>query len=176
MIRSCPFSGKAPVIDESAFVDPTALVVGKVRIGARSSIWPQTVVRGDVHRIEIGDDTNVQDLSCLHVLKDRFSLTLGHRVSVGHGAMLHGCVIGDGTLVGMRAMVMDGAEIGESCLIAAGALVTPGFRAPPRSLVMGSPATVRRELGADELALLDRTWRNYVDYREAYIAQLGRGF
>lgn len=176
MIRSCPFSGETPAIDESAFVDPTALVVGKVRIGARSSIWPQTVVRGDVHRIGIGDDTNVQDLSCLHVLKDRFSLTLGNRVSVGHGAMLHGCVIGDGTLVGMRAMVMDGAEIGEQCLIAAGALVTPGFRAPPRSLVMGSPAKVRRELNADELELLDRTWRNYVDYRVAYIEQLGRGF
>lgn len=169
MIRPCPFSGIRPTIHETAYVDETALIVGKVCIGARSSIWPMTVVRGDVHEITIGDDTNVQDLSCLHVLKDRFSLTLGNRVSVGHAVMLHGCVIGDGSLVGMRATVMDGARIGESCLVAAGALVPPGFEAPPRSLVIGAPAKVKRELTADELELLDRTWRNYVDYREAYL-------
>lgn len=176
MIRPCPFSGETPQIDDSAFIDPTALVIGKVRLGARVSVWPGTVIRGDVHRIEIGDESNIQDLSCLHVLKDRFSLTLGKRVSVGHAATLHGCVIGDGSLVGMRAMVMDGAEIGEQCLVAAGALVPPGFRAPPRSLIMGSPAKVKRELRDDELELLDRTWRNYVGYAEAYIRQLGRGF
>ncbi|HLV61138.1 MAG TPA: gamma carbonic anhydrase family protein [Fredinandcohnia sp.] len=171
MIRPCPFSGRMPEIHETAYVHESAVVIGKVRIGARSSIWPGVVVRGDVHEIEIGEDTNVQDLSCLHVLKDRFSLTLGNRVSIGHAVMLHGCVIGDGTLVGMRATIMDGARIGESCLVAAGALVTPGFEAPPRSLVIGAPAKVARELRADELELLERTWRNYVDYREAYIRQ-----
>lgn len=172
MLRPCPFSGKQPAIHETAYVDETALVVGKVRIGARASIWPMTVVRGDVHEIDIGDDTNVQDLSCLHVLKDRFSLTLGDRVSVGHAVMLHGCTIGDGSLVGMRATVMDGARIGARCLVAAGALVPPGFEAPPERLVIGAPAKVKRALRADELELLDRTWRNYVDYREAYLRQL----
>jgi carbonic anhydrase/acetyltransferase-like protein (isoleucine patch superfamily) len=169
MIRSCPFTGRTPSIHPTAYVDETALIIGKVEIGARSSIWPMTVVRGDVHEISIGEDTNVQDLSCLHVLKDRFSLRLGNRVSIGHAVMLHGCEIGDGTLVGMRATVMDGAKIGESCLVAAGALVPPGFVAPPRSLVIGSPATVKRELRADELELLDRTWKNYVEYRKAYL-------
>jgi len=175
MIRPCPFSGEQPTIHESAYVDESAQVIGKVTIGARSSIWPGTVVRGDVHSIEIGDDTNVQDLSCLHVLKDVYSLHLGDRVSVGHGVMLHGCRIGDGSLIGMRATIMDDARIGEESLVAAGALVTPGFVAPPRSLVMGSPAKVKRELTADELALLDRTWRNYVDYARAYIARFGSG-
>lgn len=169
MIRPCPFTARRPSIDATAYVDETALVIGKVRIGARSSIWPMTVVRGDVHEIEIGDETNVQDLSCLHVLKDRFSLRLGNRVSIGHAVVLHGCEIGDGSLIGMRATVMDGARIGESCLVAAGSLVPPGFEAPPRSLVIGSPAKVKRELRTEELELLERTWRNYVDYREAYL-------
>ena len=88
MIRPCPFTDEIPQLDESAYVDQTALVQGKVKLGARSSIWPGTVVRGDVHRITIGDETNVQDLSCLHVLKDRFSLTLGNRISVGHSVTL----------------------------------------------------------------------------------------
>lgn len=170
MIRPCPFTGRMPSIHPTAYVDETALIIGKVEIGARSSIWPMTVVRGDVHEIVIGEDTNVQDHCCLHVFKDRFSLRLGNRVSIGHAVMLHGCEIGDGTLVGMRATIMDGARIGESCLVAAGALVTPGFRAPPRSLVMGAPAVVKRELRAEELELLDRTWKNYVEYRKAYMA------
>ena len=176
MIRACPFTGEIPRIDDSAYVDATALVLGRVSIGARSSIWPGTVVRGDVHHIQIGEETNVQDLSCLHVLKDRFSLRLGDRVSVGHGVVLHGCDIGDFTLVGMRATVMDDVQIGSECLIAAGALITPGTKLPPRSLVMGSPAKVKREVNADELALLHRTWKNYVEYSRRYIEKFGRGF
>lgn len=175
MIRPCPFTGESPRIHETAYVDVSAQVIGRVSIGPRSSLWPGVVVRGDVHTIEIGADTNVQDLSCLHVLKDRFSLRLGDRVSLGHAVMLHGCDIGDGSLIGMRATVMDGAAIGESCLVAAGALVTPGFQAPPRSLVVGSPAKVKRELNAEELDLLERTWRNYVEYSRAYAAKFGHG-
>ncbi|WP_373048341.1 gamma carbonic anhydrase family protein [Vulgatibacter sp.] len=176
MIRPCPFTDENPRIDESAYVDASALVLGRVTIGARSSIWPGTVVRGDVHTISIGEETNVQDLSCIHVLKDRFSTTLGNRVSVGHGVVLHGCTVGDYTLVGMRATVMDEVTIGEECLIAAGALLTPGLVVPPRSLVMGSPAKVKREVDAKELELLHRTWKNYVDYSRRYIEKFGRGF
>jgi len=176
MIRSCPFTDVTPRIDESAYVDPTALVQGRVTIGARSSIWPGTVIRGDVHDIRIGDETNVQDLSCLHVLKDRYSLTLGNRVSVGHAVTLHGCTVGDLCLVGMRATLMDDVEVGPESLIAAGALLTPGMKVPPRSLVMGAPAKVKREVNAEELELLHRTWKNYVDYSRRYIEKFGRGF
>jgi len=176
MIRPCPFTGETPRIDPSAYVDETALVLGRVTIGARSSIWPGTVVRGDVHEIRIGAETNVQDLCCLHVLKDRFSLTLGDRVSVGHAVTLHGCRIGDLCLVGMRATIMDDVEIGAESLIAAGALVTPGTTIPPRSLVMGSPAKVKRAVNAEELELLHRTWQNYVDYSRRYVEAFGRGF
>ncbi len=176
MIRPCPFTDESPQIHESAYVDETALVLGRVSIGARSSIWPGTVVRGDVHHIVIGEETNVQDLSCLHVLKDRFSMRLGDRVSVGHGVTLHGCDIGDFTLVGMRATVMDNVEVGAESLIAAGALITPGTKIPPRSLVMGSPAKVKREVNAEELEMLHRTWKNYVEYSRRYIEKFGRGF
>lgn len=176
MIRPCPFTDIAPQIDPTAYVDVSAQVIGQVTIGPRSSVWANVVIRGDVHRIDIGADSNVQDLSCLHVLKEKFSLTLGDRVSLGHSVTLHGCKVGSGTLVGMGATVLDGAEIGEECLIAGGALVTPGTKIPPRSLVMGSPAKVKRELTADELALLDRTWRGYVGYAEAFAAKFGRGF
>lgn len=176
MIRPCPFTGEAPVIDPTAYVDASAQVLGRVRIGARSSVWLNTVVRGDVHRIDIGDEVNVQDLSCLHVLKDRFSLTLEDRVSIGHGVTLHGCRIGAYTLVGMGATVLDNVEIGPECLVGAGALVTPGTRVPPRSLVIGSPAKVKRELNEEELALVRRTWSNYVEYARAYIERFGRGF
>ncbi len=176
MIRPCPFTDALPSIDESCYVDETALVLGKVRLGPRSSIWPGVVVRGDVHSIDIGADSNVQDLSCLHVLKDRFALRLGDRVSVGHAAMLHGCTIGDEVLIGMRATIMDDATIGDRCLISAGALVTPGFVAPAGSMIMGSPAKVVRPLRPDELELLDRTWRNYVDYSRAYRTKFGKGF
>lgn len=176
MIRPCPFTDESPAIHESAYVDSTALVLGRVQIGARSSIWPGTVIRGDVHTIEIGDETNVQDLSCLHVLKDRFSLRLGHRVSIGHAVALHGCEIGDLCLVGMRATVMDDVELGSESLVAAGALITPGTKIPPRSLVMGSPAVVKREVNAQELEMIHRTWQNYVDYSRAYIRRFGAGF
>lgn len=176
MIRPCPFTDETPTIHETAYVDTTALVLGKVTIGAESSIWPGTVVRGDVHHIEIGDQTNVQDLSCLHVLKDRFSLYLGDRVSVGHAVTLHGCRIEDLCLVGMRATIMDDVVVGEESLIAAGALITPGTKIPPRSLVVGSPAVVKREVNSKELEMIHRTWQNYVDYSRAYIAKFGRGF
>lgn len=173
MIRPCPFTGVVPDIHPSAYVDASAQVIGRVRVGARSSIWMNAVVRGDVNTIDIGEDTNVQDLCVLHVLADRFPLRLGNRVTIGHSVTLHGCVVHDGALVGIGAVVLDGAEIGPESLVAAGALVTPGTMVPPRSLVMGSPAKVRRELDAEELALVRRTWEHYVAYSRAYAAKFG---
>jgi carbonic anhydrase/acetyltransferase-like protein (isoleucine patch superfamily) len=176
VIRTCPLTGAVPQIDDSAYVDVSAQVIGKVRIGARSSLWLNVVVRGDVHAIDIGEESNVQDLSCLHVLKDRFSLTLGKRVSIGHSVTLHGCVLGDNVLVGMGAVILDGAEIGAGSLVAAGALVTPGTKVPPGSLVIGAPARVARPLNEAEREMVARTWENYVGYSRRYIESFGRGF
>jgi carbonic anhydrase/acetyltransferase-like protein (isoleucine patch superfamily) len=126
------------------------------------------VVRGDVHSIRIGAETNVQDLSCLHVTRDRFPLVLGDRVTIGHSVTLHGCVIGDQCLVGMGAIILDGCEIGEGCLVAAGSLVTPGTRVPSFSLVMGSPARVVRTLTDAERRMTGEFAANYVRYAETY--------
>lgn len=176
MIRPDPFTGESPQIHESAYVDVSAQVVGRVHVGARSSIWMNTVVRGDVHTVHIDEECNVQDLCCLHVLKDRYPLKLGRRVSVGHSVTLHGCTLEDHVLVGMGAVIMDDAVIGAESLVAAGALVTPGSRFPPRSLVIGSPARRLRELNDAELELVMRTWENYVGYSRRYIETFGRGF
>jgi carbonic anhydrase/acetyltransferase-like protein (isoleucine patch superfamily) len=174
MIRPCPLTGVHPQIDPSAYVDPSALVIGQVRLGPRASIWPHSVVRGDVHTIEIGAETNIQDLCCLHVTRGRFPLWIGDRVTVGHSVTLHGCRVHDCVLVGIGAIILDGAEIGAESLVGAGALVTPGTKIPPRSLVLGSPARVKRALDGEELALVQRTWEHYVEYARAYQAALGR--
>src|SRR5262249_51090340 len=121
-----PFRGIAPRIDPSVFVAESAVVIGDVEIGPDSSLWFHAVVRGDVHRIGIGRGTNVQDPGTLRVLGGRAATTVGDDVTIGHGAIVHGCTIGNRTLVGMGAIVLDGVEVGDECLIAAGALLTPG--------------------------------------------------
>jgi carbonic anhydrase/acetyltransferase-like protein (isoleucine patch superfamily) len=163
-----PFQGKLPVVHPTAFVEESAQVIGDVEIGARSSIWFNSVVRGDVNVIRIGEETNVQDLCCLHVLKDRFGLTVGNRVTVGHSVTLHGCVVEDLCLIGMGATILDGAVIGAGSIVAAGALVTPGTRVPPGSLVMGSPAKVARPIREQERATLERSAANYIEYARQY--------
>ena len=164
-----PYKGKMPVVGAEVFIEQSAQVIGDVTIGARSSIWFNCVVRGDVNYIRIGEETNVQDLSCLHVLRDRFPLVLGDRVTIGHSVTLHGCTIGDQCLVGMGAIVLDGAQIGEGCLVAAGALVTPGTKVPAFSLVLGSPAKVVRPLDDAERKMTADFAANYVRYAESYL-------
>jgi gamma-carbonic anhydrase len=160
--------GRSPVVDPTAFVEESAQVIGEVSIGARSSIWFNTVVRGDVHFIRIGVETNVQDLCCLHVTRERHPLVLGDRVTVGHGVTLHGCTIGDDCLIGMGTVVLDGAVIGDGCLVAAGALVCPGTQIAPGNLVLGSPARVKRPLDEKERHLISDSARNYVGYVDMY--------
>lgn len=162
------YRGKLPTVDPSAFVEESAQVIGDVTLGARASIWFNCVVRGDVHYIRIGADTNVQDLSCLHVMNGKFPLTLGERVTVGHSVTLHGCVVGDDCLIGMGAILLDGVEIGAGSLVAAGALVAPGTKVPPGSLVIGSPAKVKRPINDAERALIATSARNYVEYAGNY--------
>lgn len=152
-----------PVVHESVFIADSAEVIGQVEIGPMSSVWYQSVVRGDVERITIGRGTNLQDLVVVHARKGRFGCTVGDGVTVGHHATLHACRIGNGALIGIGAIVMDDAEVGEEALIGAGALVPEGMRIPPRTLVLGMPAKVKRELTAEELETLRRSAEIYVD-------------
>jgi len=168
MIRT--FQGIKPTIAASAFIEETAVVIGDVVIGEESSVWFHAVVRGDVHSIRIGRRTNIQDLSVLHVTHDTHPTVLGDDVTVGHHVVLHGCTIKDRVLVGMGALIMDGAVIGEDCVVGAGALVTERTIVPPKSLILGTPAKVKRQVTEAELAWIRESARNYVRYARQYLA------
>ncbi|MBS2028831.1 MAG: gamma carbonic anhydrase family protein [Deltaproteobacteria bacterium] len=171
MIR--PFRGKSPIIPPSAYVDASAVVIGDVTLGERASIWCNVVARGDVDAIRIGDETNIQDLSCLHVLGGKFALDIGARVTVGHHVVLHGCTVEDGCLIGMGAILLDGCRIGAGSLVAAGSLVTPGTVIPPGSMVVGSPARVKRPVNDAERELLIRSAQGYVENARAFAEDAG---
>lgn len=158
------FRGIEPKIHPTAFLTPSADVVGDVEIGANCSLWFNVTVRGDVHSIKIDDDTNVQDGSVLHVTYQQSALTIGKGVTIGHAVTLHGCTVKDYVLVGMRAVILDDAIIGEESLVGAGALVTQGMVVPPRSLVLGSPAKVVRQLKPEEIEFLHKSPENYKQY------------
>lgn len=166
MIR--PFRSVSPVIHESAYIDETAVIIGDVHIGEESSVWCNVSIRGDVFYIRIGNRTNVQDNSVIHVSNGTYATVLEDEVTIGHSVTLHGCYIGRGSLIGIGAIVMDGVRVGEKSLVAAGSLITPGTQIPSRSLVMGSPAKVKRELTNEEVANLDLFWMNYVEYTKLY--------
>jgi carbonic anhydrase/acetyltransferase-like protein (isoleucine patch superfamily) len=168
MIRT--YQGVRPKIAESAFVEETAAVIGDVVIGEDSSVWFNTVIRGDVHFIRIGNRTNIQDLCVIHVSRDTYSTVLGDDVTVGHHVVLHGCIINDRVLIGMGAIIMDGAVIGEDCVVGAGALVTEQTVVPPKSLILGSPAKVKRAVTDKELAWIKESAHNYVRYAKQYLS------
>ncbi|GMV22689.1 MAG: gamma carbonic anhydrase family protein [Acidimicrobiia bacterium] len=163
-----PYRGVLPTIALSAFVDESAQVIGDVVIGEESSVWMLTVVRGDVNHIRIGDRSNVQDGTIVHVQHDTHPTLIGNDVTIGHGAIIHGCTIADRVLVGMGATILNGASIGEDCIIAAGTLITENTVIPPRSMVMGAPGKVRRALTARDLAMIKEFAGNYVRYRLDY--------
>jgi carbonic anhydrase/acetyltransferase-like protein (isoleucine patch superfamily) len=160
---------KTPQVADTAWIAPTAVLAGSVRIGEGASVWYGAVLRADNEPITIGARSNVQDNCAFHVDRGK-PVVLGEGVSVGHGAVVHGATIGDHVLVGMSATVMNGAVIGDETLIAAGALVTEGMVVPPRSLVAGVPAKVRRELSDDEVAGLHRNAEIYEGHRELHRA------
>jgi carbonic anhydrase/acetyltransferase-like protein (isoleucine patch superfamily) len=166
-----PFGGKTPIVHPSAFIAEGAVVLGDVEVGEGSSIWFGCVVRGDVNYIRIGARTNVQDLSVLHVTSKTHPTVVGDEVTVGHRVVLHGCTIKDRCLVGIGAVVMDGAVVGPEAVIGAGSLVPPGMVVPPRTLVMGSPAKVKRDLTVEEVEALRRSADNYVEYAARYVAE-----
>ena len=166
MIRS--FCGATPKVAPSAYIDPSAQVIGDVVIGAEASVWPNAVVRGDVNFIRIGDETNIQDNSVLHVDSGDFPLLIGDRVTVGHAVVLHGCTVEDECLIGIGAVILNGARIGAGSVIAAGALVPEGMEIPPGSLVMGVPGKVRRPVTGEERERFRENCRHYVELRGQY--------
>lgn len=165
-----PYRGILPKVAPSAFVDASAQVIGDVEIGAESSVWMTVVIRGDVNFIRVGNRSNIQDGTIVHVQHDTHPTRIGNDVTVGHGAIVHGCTIHDRVLVGMGAIILNGATIGEDCIIAAGTLVTEGTTIPPRSMVMGSPGKVKRALTDAEVAMIQEFADNYVRYRRDYQA------
>src|SRR3989442_8502203 len=166
MIRA--FGGRRPAIDPSAFIADTATVIGDVTVGAGASVWFGAVLRGDVFHVRIGAETSIQDNTVIHVTHDRYPTLVGDRVTVGHGVVLHGCTVRDLVIVGMGAIVLDQAEVGERCIVGAGALVTPGTKIPAGHLAVGAPARVKRPLTDDELAWLESSAAHYVALTEAY--------
>lgn len=163
-----PFKNILPKIHESVYVADDAVVIGDVEIGEDASVWFGSIIRGDVNFIRIGARTNIQDATVIHVSSKTHSTVLEDEVTVGHRATLHGCHVERGCLIGIGAILMDGVRVGHNSLVGAGTLLTPGTQIPPHSLVIGSPGRVKRELTGDELAYLDRSWRNYVELKKHY--------
>jgi carbonic anhydrase/acetyltransferase-like protein (isoleucine patch superfamily) len=166
MIKS--FQNLSPKIHESAYVSEDAIIIGDVEIGAESSIWFCSVLRGDVNYIRIGERTNVQDGTIIHVSSKTHPTVLEDEITLGHRVTLHGCHIETACLIGIGSIILDGARVGRNSLVAAGSLLTPNTQIPPRVLVMGSPARVKRELSDNEVKDLERFWRNYVSLSRVY--------
>lgn len=167
MIR--PFIHARPVLNETNFVAESAEVIGDVGLGEEASVWFHATVRGDVNWIRIGRQSNVQDSAVVHVTNRTAPTVIGERVTIGHGAVVHGCTVEDRVLVGIRSVILDGAVIGSDSIVGAGALVTGGVRIAPRSLVLGSPARVVRELTEEEVQSIGRYADNYVRYSRIYL-------
>lgn len=162
------FKGATPKIHPTAYLSDDVFVIGEVEIGEDANVWFGSVVRGDVSYIRIGARTNIQDMTMIHVSSTFGPTIIEDEVTVGHRVTLHGCHVERQCLIGMGAIVMDEARIGEQSIIGAGALVSPGTIIPPRVLAIGSPARVKRDLTDEELAYLDKSWRNYVELKSHY--------
>jgi carbonic anhydrase/acetyltransferase-like protein (isoleucine patch superfamily) len=164
--------GKRPKVHPTVWLAPGARVVGDVEIGADSSVWFNSVIRGDVERVRIGARTNVQDQTTIHVTNGRFTCLVGDDVTIGHGVVLHGCRILGRSLIGMSAVILDDAEIAEDTIVAAHSLVRVGFKVPPGTLVAGVPATVKRDLKPAELDEIKHSAERYAEYARSYRAGL----
>ncbi|HVL69610.1 MAG TPA: gamma carbonic anhydrase family protein [Vicinamibacterales bacterium] len=163
-----PYKGTMPRVHASVFIDDSAQVIGDVEIGEESSVWMNAVVRGDVHWVRIGRRSNVQDGTVVHVQNGTHPTAIGDEVTIGHAAIVHGCTIHDRVLVGMGAILLNGATIGADSIVAAGSLCTEESTFPARSLIMGSPARVKRPLTDEEVASIPTFADRYVTYRLDY--------
>lgn len=169
MIRS--YQGVTPVVPASCYVDPSAQVIGDVVLGEQASIWMNAVVRGDVNSIRIGAKSNVQDCAVLHGMRNLFPVIIGEMVTIGHNATVHGCIVEDAVLIGIGAVVLNKARIGEGSIIAAGAVIPEQMIVPPNSLVAGVPGKIRRKLGDDDRKTILKYAQNYLDYTAIYLAE-----
>jgi carbonic anhydrase/acetyltransferase-like protein (isoleucine patch superfamily) len=160
-----PFRSTCPTVHASAYVDQSAQVIGDVHLGAESSVWMNVVIRGDVNYIRIGARTNVQDGTIVHVMRETHPTVIGDDVTIGHGAVVHGCTIENRCLIGMGAVVLNGCRVGTGSIVAAGAVLPEGMVVPPGSMVMGVPAKVRRSLTTEEDTSIKWYADNYVRYR-----------
>lgn len=166
MIKS--FNDKHPKIHSTAFIADDAIIIGDVEIGEHASVWFGSILRGDVNFIRIGDRTNIQDGTVVHVSSKDHPTILENDITVGHRVTLHGCYIETGCLIGIGSILLDGVRVGKNSLVAAGSLLTPGTIIPPRSMVMGSPAKVKRELTEDEIVGIQQNVARYVELSGIY--------
>jgi len=169
MIRS--YQGVAPTIPESCYVDQSAQVIGDVVLGEKASIWMNAVVRGDVHSIRIGANSNIQDCSVLHGMRNRYSVNVGEWVTVGHNVTLHGCTIEDNCLIGMGAVILNNAKVGTGCIIAAGTVIPENTTVEPYSLWAGVPGTMKKKLEETDQEMIRRYALNYLDYLDIYLRE-----
>jgi carbonic anhydrase/acetyltransferase-like protein (isoleucine patch superfamily) len=156
-------------VHATAFIDESAQIIGDVEIGEESSVWMNAVLRGDVHAIRIGRRTNIQDGTIVHVMNGTHATTVGSNVTIGHGAVVHGCAIDDNCMIGMGAILLNGAHVGSGSIVAAGTLLIEGMKVPPKSLVMGSPGKVKRLLTHAEIENIQAFADRYVGYRLEYM-------
>ena len=163
------FQGIHPIVGEMVYIAPSASIVGDVELGDGSSVWHGAVVRGDVWKIRIGKLSNIQDACVCHVTTGGPDLIVGQRVTVGHGAVLHSCTIEDDCLIGMGSVILDGALIGEGSIVAAGSIVLEGVRIPPRSLVAGVPADVKKEVGEETQRSIRKRAEEYHELALSYL-------
>jgi carbonic anhydrase/acetyltransferase-like protein (isoleucine patch superfamily) len=164
------YQGKQPQIPSSCYVDISAQVIGDVTLGEHSSVWMNAVLRGDVNAIRVGSNSNVQDCAVLHGQRNLFPVIVGDWVTIGHNATVHGCVVEDAVLVGIGARILNGCRIGEGSILAAGAVVPEQTVVPPRTLWVGVPAKLRRELNDADRELILQYARNYLEYTQTYLA------
>jgi len=167
MIKS--FLEQTPRVHPTVFIADDAFVIGDVEIDEDSSVWFGSVIRGDVNYIRIGARTNIQDHTVIHVNSGTHPTILEDEITVGHRVTLHGCYVESGSLIGIGSVLLDGVRIGRESLVAAGSLVTPNSQIPPRSMVMGAPARVKRELTDEELEHLRHSWQHYVELKNQYL-------
>lgn len=172
MIRT--YQGNTPRISAGCYVDPSAQVLGDVVLGENGSVWMNAVLRGDVHSIRVGANSNVQDCAVLHGQRNLYSVQVGDWVTIGHNATVHGCIVEDECLIGIGARVLNNCRIGTGSIIAAGAVVPEGTIVPPRTLWAGVPARQRRELGEKDRALILEYAKNYLDYVAIYLSETSK--
>lgn len=165
------FQNILPTVPATAYVDPSAQVIGDVVLGDQASVWPNAVVRGDVHHIRIGDRSNIQDGAVLHGMRHLYPVIVGNGCTIGHNATVHGCILEDDVLIGMGAVVLNGARIGAGSIIAAGAVIPERTQIPPRSLVAGVPGKILRTLTEKDLDLIRMYANNYLDYTRTYLEE-----